>query len=98
MLALWGRKPCFRPWGCEAWLPTGKAGAWLPHSKEQRHPSSTAPEKIPDSIGLVQQCCVTPNGGPHHYTQVAKILLNQLLIDNRIGGTLAYRWCNKSST
>jgi hypothetical protein len=34
----------------------------------------------------------------HHYTQVAKILLNQLLIDNRGGGTPTSSWRNKSST
>jgi hypothetical protein len=59
MLALWGRKPCFRPRVCEAMLRTGKAGARLPQSKEQQLQSWSSARKIPDSIRLVQQCCIT---------------------------------------
>jgi hypothetical protein len=54
MLALWGRKPCFRPRACEAWLRMGKAGARLPQSKEAAI-LDRQPEKIPDSIGTSRQ-------------------------------------------
>jgi len=42
-----GRKPCFRPTACEAWLRMEKAGARLPHSKERRQQSSPQARKNP---------------------------------------------------